>query len=284
MPRKKVTTVTEEIDAPTEPTYEEIHKDDIDEVARKAAESDAEAIKNPIEEKAAELQKAPKEEEKPDFELEELDTDKLKKEAADAAKQEILSALQGDTAKETKENKDEYEEWRKSFVEEHGKEPSWSQAADFIKEKAKREMREEDEAQKKAAEAEQAKIADQQKQNEKITNEFIDRELEELYADGKLPKILDQNDKNDPGVVARKALFQTMLEVNQKNQAEGKPLEYSVYKIFTKYYKSPRRQPAGADAPVSAGSSNGPATSDDEVKYTELKKPWYQFIRDVTHK
>lgn len=280
MAKKKVTTVTEEVDDAPEVKYDDIHKKDMDEVVADAVTTPDE--ENVVEKKAKEPKETPKEEKKEE-EIE-FDPEKLKQEAKDEVKQEMADIL---TGKKGEEKKDEYEEWAKKVFDETGKPPNWKQAAEFIKDKAKAEIKEEEKAKEKEVADKQEADKKQEANVTKEWNTFIDRELEELYAENKLPRIINAEDKNDPGVVARKALFTTMYETNQKLIAEGKPIEYSVYKIFHRYHKAPNAQPAGADAPISAGSGSGAsgAEPEDAVNYKEIHNtPWTTFINKVTGK
>jgi len=271
MARKKTIVTTEEVDIPEGVDYDKMHKANMGEVI-----TDATTL--PPEEKKEEPKK---DEEQIDVELEELDTEKLKTEAAAQAKSEILEALQGKTKEETEEKVDEYEEWAKKVFDETGKAPNWKQAAEFIKENAKRELKEEAEAKEKEEELKKSQEVEQEKKVTNDWNTFIDRELDDLYEENKLPRILNKDDETDPGVIARKALFKTMLDTNTRLQNEGKPVEYSIYKIFHKYYKPPNQQPAGADAPIAGGNTGGGAQAEEKVSYQELKQPWHSFLRNI---
>ena len=287
MAKKKVTTTVEEVDVDdTKVNYDDIHKKDMSEVVSDVEKQALDDKKNAVEKKAEELKEQPKEEKKEEEKKEEVavnDPEKIKKEAAAEAKKEILDALQGKDAKETEQNKDEYEEWRKKVFTETGKNPSWSEAADFIKEKAKREIKEEQEAvQKRETEEKERSIKAEEAKN-KALSDFIDQEIGELIKEGKIPKVVNKDDANDAGVIAQKALLKTMYDLNEQRKGEGKPTEYSIYKVFHQHYKSPTKQPAGADAPVSAGTKSGTngAEPEDKVRYSDLKKPWGQFMRDL---
>ena len=109
--------------------------------------------------------------------------------------------------------------------------------------------KEKSESEAKAREAELAKS----KQFEEDFNKMIDEELNEMYTNNKLPKIVDEKDPDDPGLKARFELFKTMKEVNEKRVAAGQQPITSISRIYNNYYKLPTDQPAGADAPVSAG-------------------------------
>lgn len=127
----------------------------------------------------------------------------------------------------------------------------------------------------KAREAELAKS----KQFEEDFNKMIDEEVAELYQNDKLPKVVNAEDPNDPGVKAKFELFKTMREVNEKRVKAGQTPITSVSRIFNNYYK-PKDQPAGSDAPISDGRGSA-HTEDKELGYTyaDLKKPWLSFFR-----
>ena len=270
-----VTTVEENVDDKGV-DYDKMHKANMDEVL-------VDATKSPTDDKKPDEKPEDKkpDEEKVDVELEELDTEKLKNEAVAQAKKEITEALAGKTKEETEVKVDEYEQWAKKVFDETGKPPNWKQAAEFIKENAKRELREEQEAKVKEEEEQKTKVVEEEKKVTTDWNAFIDRELDDLYEENKLPRILNKDDETDPGVIARKALFKTMLDTNTRLQNEGKPVEYSIYKIFHKYYKPPNQQPAGADAPIAGGNTGGGAQAEEKVSYQELKQPWHSFLRNI---
>lgn len=275
MPKKKVTTTVEETEVPETPSeYKELHDTPLKDVIAEAHKPAPEEPSVPTV-----FEEPKKVDEKPKEDGVEFDPVAFKKETAQEITTQLVEALQGKNAKETKENIDEYEQYAKDTWEKAGRPPTYTEALKFVAENTKKALLEEQKSQaEKAEEARKAHEAANASRQDEI-NKFIDKELEELYADGKLPKIKDPKDPNDYGVIARKALFQTMLEVNQKNQAENKPYEYSVYKIFHRHYKAPAKQPAGADAPVSAGSNRSSQPEDDAFSYKDIKKPWHEILR-----
>lgn len=114
-------------------------------------------------------------------------------------------------------------------------------------------------------------------------NKLVDEELEELYANDKLPKIKDQNDPNDLGVKERFNLFKRMQEVNQERISKGLEPIYSVHRIYNSYYK-PTKQPAGADLPITGSKTASPAPQpegDVEYSYADLhnKKSFLDFFK-----
>lgn len=118
----------------------------------------------------------------------------------------------------------------------------------------------------KAREAELAKS----KQFEEDFNKMIDEELNEMYTNNKLPKIVDEKDPDDPGIKARFELFKTMKEVNEKRVTAGQQPITSISRIYNNYYKLPTSQPAGADAPVSAGRGVVTEEKEEVMPYAKL--------------
>jgi hypothetical protein len=132
------------------------------------------------------------------------------------------------------------------------------------------------ELQSVAKSEQEAKVREEQlaksKQFEEDFNKMIDEEMDELYKNDRLPKIADKDDPNDVGIKAKFELFKTMKETNEKRVKEGLQPITSVSRIFNNYYKAPTG-PAGADAPINAGSRSV-QTPKDELGYTyaDIKK------------
>lgn len=149
---------------------------------------------------------------------------------------------------------------------------SWDDIPKLVEEKGK-EIAEQTiaEREKAAREAEEARAAE----IKQIDEEF-DRQLEELEGRGIIPKIIDANDPNDPGRMARKELFgrAAMLKtVDLKSVGEdlhqlheaGLTYDPTVNKII-------RSQPnlAGMNSPVGSSSSRGYYGTKPGVSYKEL--------------
>lgn len=125
------------------------------------------------------------------------------------------------------------------------------------------------EEQAKAREAELAKS----KKFEEDFNKMIDEEVDELYQNNKLPKIINKDDANDVGVKAKYELFKTMADVNTKRVKEGLQPITSISRIYNNYYKPSDSQPAGVDAPISVGRGTVTPTDTEEVMpYHKLHK------------
>lgn len=89
-------------------------------------------------------------------------------------------------------------------------------------------------------------------------NRFIDDQIDDLQKAGKI-KDVDE----------RRALFQTMLDVNLERQENGQPPIYSLKEIYYEYYQPPVREVPGADAPVSPGQG-AIQPEDKEVDYRDV--------------
>lgn len=209
-------------------------------------------------------------------EKKEIDPELMKKEIAEKVSREtvekIAQALTGQD-KTTQAQKDKYEEVAEQFFAKHGRNPSWFELVPFIKEDLKADMKKEAEIEKKTAEEQKKQVESANLAREGAFNKYIDEQLNDLLVQGKLPKPVDPKNEKDPGVVARKALFQTMMEVNQKRVSENKPPIYSLKEIYYEHYKAPNAQPAGWDAPVSAGRTNMTPEPVDDFSYADIHKP-----------
>lgn len=257
MPRKKTTTIVEE-EAPEEKDIN--YKEDI------AGKSIEEVALDTPEEKV----EAPVEEEKPaESETEEIefDPEQLKKDAAMEAERSLLEKLKGGTPVETKENVDEYEQWAEQFAGEHnGQAPSWKEAFKWMEERAvtrveerqQEKIRLETEATEKARGEEEARMVD--------VNKYVDVQFEDLYAANKLPRIQDKENPNDTGTLFRKALTEQTMLINKERLEKGLPTK-TIKEVFFEDFKAPTRQPAGADAPVSAGRGATASAPDEEINY-----------------
>lgn len=268
MARKKVTTVTEEVE---EPKYEDIHNKSTEEIVASEKEvkeddgsKDEKPVATPVEVKEV----------KPEF-----DPDKLKADVAKETTDKIVKALTGE--KETQEQKDKYVAYSEEFSKKHGRNPTWFEVSAFIKDDLRADMKREAEEEQKAQE--EAKKANQENEKERIKsfNKYIDDQLDDLYKSKKLITPKDPKDEKDIGVIQRKALFKAMLDVNTERVKQGQEPIYSIKEIYYEHYEDPTKQPAGYDAPVSMGKSGtSHDNSTEEYSYAEVhKKPWYSFFK-----
>lgn len=259
--RKKTTTTVEE-EIPEEIDYKkDIEGKSMDEVA----------LDTPDEK----VEEKPAEEEKPvESETEEIEFDpaKLKAEAVAEAEQKLIDRLRGTTADETAQNKDEYQEWADSFAQSHGGAvPTWKDAYQWMEDRAVNRL--EERQTKKAAEAATAAATAKSEEDARMTNvnQYVDSQLADIFATGKVPKIQDKDNPSDPGNTFKRALTEQTMLINRERLDKGLPTK-TIKEVFYEDFKSPTRQPAGADAPVSAG--RGATTTADSTE--ELN-----YIRDV---
>ncbi len=213
-----------------------------------------------------------------------IDTEELKKEITEKVSKEtvdkITQALTGKQEETTQEQKDKYLEYSEKFLAEKGRNPTWFELVPFIRDEVKQELKREQEETRVQQEEAQRTVAETEKQRTEAFNKHIDAQLEDLYRQERLPKIVNKDNPNDEGVQARKALFQAMLEVNQDRVNKGQDPIYSIKEIFYEHYKKPSRQPAGADAPVSVGSGNVAPESPDDYSYADIRnKSFLDFFR-----
>ena len=219
---------------PKEEVVEE--KVDVKEVARKAAEEATEQLKKEIDEiKGQNLSK------------------KDEKEAIEEAK-----------TKWTKEgrNPKDYDE-----IVEEAENRAFNRMQKFIEEREAKKAEEDAQRTKEEKEAAQ-KAEEQNKTAIEKAQENLANEIKELEEGGYIPKINDENNPDDEGVVTRKALFQKGLEVNNDRIAKGLPPENSIAKVFFMHFKGVNTQPAGADAPISGNKPSAvPKTSEKPYIY-----------------
>lgn len=197
----------------------------------------------------------------------EIDPEAMKREIADTVRKEtadkITQALTG-KQETTQEERDRYEVIAENFAKEKGRNPTWFELVKFIKEDIREEMKNETEKER----VEREEVVKQQKEEnakkQKAFDTYVDEQLDELHNAGKINK----NDEK-----SRQALFRTMLEVNEKRVKEGKAPIYSVKEIFYEHYTAPTTQPAGFDAPISAGRGNAQISNEEEYSYGDVHNP-----------
>lgn len=222
-------------------------------------ESPKEGKEPPTEEPKKEEPPKVKEEEGVDF-----DPEKLKKETAELTAKMIAEAQ---PKPQTPEQKDEYTEFEKAIWEKEGRNPTYKEALDFVRENVTKTIKQEQEEVATKATAEREANEKAQQDRTEAFNKYIDDQLDDLISQGKLHKVVNKEDDKDLGVQERKALFKTMMEVNQGRIGAGKDPIYSIKEIFYEHYKPVNRQPAGAEAPVSMGGRTHGAEEGQDIDY-----------------
>jgi hypothetical protein len=223
----------------------------------KETPSEDEDKKTPLKDKE-ELEKEP---EKPA-----IDPEKLKEDISHATTEKIVRALVG----EDKDKDDPDQELVSPWKKENRNPKDYDEIADWSVKKKEILDRRTKEVEEKANKEKETKTKEYQENYKKAFNKYIDEQLEDLHAANKLPRIKDKDDKNDYGLVCRKKLFETMMEVNKKRITEGKTAITSIKEIFYEHYQAPD-QPAGDDAPVSpGGGGTPPSKNDDDYSYLDV--------------
>ena len=191
---------------------------------------------------------------------------------------------------QVKEDEDSYKKWEDELWETEKRTPTYREALDFMQkqainspemiEKLVEAVRGREEEALKAKQEEETKKAEELKKTDEELGKIVDDELNDLYNAGMLTKIQDPNNPSDQGVVEKRDLFKTWLEVNNDRRAKGLPDINSATRIAQFYWKKPNAQPAGADAPVMGSRSSAvPPSTEKEYSYDDLRKPWSFFKR-----
>ena len=254
MAKKKVTTTVEE-EIPEETPID--YKKDIE---GKSFDQVAEA---PKDEPKEEVKEEPKEEE---TETVEFDPEQLKREAIDQAKAELEPLLKGDTKEETKENVSHYEEFQKDFLAKNNRQPTWFEVAEDMEQQAISKLEAKQEEKVKAQEEEKNTIKKTEQENQDATNKYVEDTLNDLYAGDKLPKIQDKENKDDYGLKAQRALLTKVVEVNTQRIKDGVPPK-TIKEIFYEDFEVPKKEVAGADAPVNMGRGGYTPDESEEIDY-----------------
>lgn len=232
---------------------------------------DGKVAEDEPEEKPEEEPEEKPEEEAPEVEepekKEEIDLEKVTKEITETVRKETQKEItekltQALGEKPTAEQKDKYEEYSDKFAKDKGRNPTWFELVPFIKDEIKAELKRDQEESFQKTESEKKQIAETNTKRQTAFDSYVDEQLNELHAAGKL-------DKNNKDV--RNQLFTTMYEVNNARVKENKPPIYSVKEIFYEHYKSPTAQPAGDDAPISAGRGSTQTASEEDYSYNDIR-------------
>lgn len=135
--------------------------------------------------------------------------------------------------------------------------------------------RAEDIADKKAQEKidsfsnEQQKAAEEKTKEDAAINTEFDRQLGELEKSGKIPKVANSADPNDPGTAARKELFQLGIQYESTNLIKMSELRDKIKSV----------PPVGVNAPV--GSSSGVTEAAKSINYDDIhKKSFDALVRE----
>lgn len=242
-------------DEATEFLGEEVRNGQVVNVPEEVAEPEAEAQPEP---------EAPKQEEQLPPPPPAIDPEKLKEELRAEVSQEIVNKLKPQEPEAV--DPDDIAPWEKE-----GRQPKdWKEVARFASAQAKKELNAEIEEDNRVAAEQQRQVQEAQAQYIAEINASWDEDFAELRAAGKLPAIVDPNDQNDPGKQAQIAVLQQMLETNQQRTAQGKKAIMSVAAFHNLYYKDPRQQPPGANAPVSLSRKSVSQPDPNQYSYQDI--------------
>ncbi|HEX9060837.1 MAG TPA: hypothetical protein VF941_11715 [Clostridia bacterium] len=147
-----------------------------------------------------------------------------------------------------------------------------------LKESLKKEILEdlnkevdEEERRQKEAKVQQEETT---KKNEQVLHGEWDRQLGILIEQGSIPKVINKDDENDPGMVAQKNLFEALNAYAKEQQAEGKPVSLNLVEAFmSPHYAKLTKQP-GKDAPIN-GARKSVSGND---------KPVLNYLNDIHNK
>lgn len=260
MAKKKTTIIEEETPATPEEAQEINYKEDIQ---GKSTQEIAATPEPEVKEPEPEPTPEPVEEEMEDVEF---DPEVLKKEAQEAVRKEILEAISGKKDNEVEDPNDEYDTFVKEYTLKNGVAPDWKVVAQFIKDRAIQDIKAENEAERQRIAEEQKVQKETEDAQQENVNKYVDSQFDELYATNRFPKIKNAEDPNDPGVAWRRALADQTMTINKERLDKGLPTKTLVEVFFTQF-KAPNRQPAGVDAPISAGNAGGQGEDQEEINY-----------------
>lgn len=198
-----------------------------------------------VPEKPAEAQPEPPKEEPP-APVEEKPADEEEIEITEEAAQKLI---EDQTGKQKQD--DEQYPWEKE-----GREPTQREVLDYVANRTL-ELQEERKAETERVQKEQ------QDQNLENNKKIWNSNIEYLESNNFIPKVVNKEDKNDPGLVARTKLFEQAVLHN----------ELDLEKVYWRYIKpNERKQPAGADAPIARGANadTEPKGDDDDFYYDEV--------------
>lgn len=246
-------------DEATEFLGEEVRNGQVVNVPEEVAQPEAEPQPEP---------EAPKQEEQLPPPPPAIDPEKLKEELRAEVSQEIVNKLK---PQEPAVDPEDISPWDRE-----GRTPKdWNEVTEWASFQAMKKLNADIEADNQRAQSEAQAKADAEAQRLAAVNAQWDEEFDALRAAGKLPAMVDPNDQNDPGKQAQIALLQQMLTTNQERIAQGKQPVMSIAAFHNLYYKDPRQQPAGANAPVSLSRKSVSQPDPNQYSYQDIHNtPW----------
>lgn len=268
-------------DKPKEFTHDEIANTSMEELLggldlgfeqpKEEAKPEEKPTEPVVETPAPVAQAAPTVQEKVEEAREVIDVDKLREEISDATAKKIVEQLAPqDATKEEKKDLLADAPWKKE-----NRNPSWEEALTYVGKQAS------DLAADKAAELASKKVMDQlnkevedeektkvetqkqqemqTEQNRKLWDDYWNNQLVELEQAGRIQKVVNAMDKNDPGIKDRQKLFTALNERVKEAFETGKPANYSLHDTYwTKIHQADGAAPAADGAKEEGANKNAP--------------------------
>lgn len=182
-----------------------------------------------------------------------IDPVKIATDAKDAAIEEIRSKYNL-----TEKQAESYWKWEKE-----GRNPSsYQEMAENIKEVVKREVKADQEAEKKRIddEAAQAKLTQDDRLN--TQNKIWDTQQEALIKSGKLT--------SDKEVITD--FWKQIVDYNKKLVADNQPPLSNLIEFYTLHFKpTVKKQPAGGDVPIIGKNTNVAKSSEGEYSHADIR-------------
>ena len=159
-----------------------------------------------------------------------------------------------------------------------GRQPTWTEALEYMGEKTHAKIKAEMEAEDQKEQQEAEKQTKTQEDFNKNINTYWDKQIDELVKAGRIPAVQDEKNEKDEGKLFRVELFKTMMDVNQKRQEQGLDAISNLKEIFYEHFKAPNQQPAGYDAPIAGAVRTNASASVEKIPYGQFHG---QSIEDI---
>lgn len=148
--------------------------------------------------------------------------------------------------------------------------------AKFVEDKSKKTVQDILSEKDKVIEDEKVERQKQLAEGSKRYQALWSGQFEYLAGLGKVPKIVDATDKNDPGQMVKTKLLTKLYEVLQENEKNGVDEVPTLKEIFYEFPEVLTNKVAGATTPVSGGGRS--PTSGQEMNYQDLHKSSFEEI------
>lgn len=254
---------------------QDLHEEDLNDIVAAAeAEPEVEPVVETPEDKPEVVEEKPESHEEVDTlkaEIAELKEEMGKQ--SEKMTSDMVSKLATTFGITKEEEKKDQTPWDKE-----GRQPTWTEALEYMGEKTHARIKAEMEAEDAKETEEANKQTKTQEDFNKNINGYWDKQIDELVKAGKMPPVKDDKDEKDEGKLFRVELFKTMMEVNQERQKSGLDAISNLKEIYYEHFKAPNQQPAGYDAPVAGAARSSANASIDKIPYKQFHG---QSIEDI---